>query len=416
MNLTQSVAVSCLSLASIGFWGCKAGGAGANPEGPLWRHQPSGSMQVMYTRSILARSRDQGEQFETGGLALDVGGRRVFAGSRDHGMYALRAQDGSVQWRFETLGPVQGSPLYVEESDELYFGSNDGALYKLDGQAGKLLWRFATNAEVGRRPVLKDGVLVATNANDTVVALDAKTGKLLWSQHRPPVMGMEIAGNAGPLVWRDRVYAAFSDGTVTAYDFKTGQESWAPVDLSAATEQTSGDIPIYFDVDTTPVASNSEGTPVIVVASYEGGVYALHADNGTNVWSNPLVYGANDIYLWQQPERPSPKGGLPIPARQLLIVSTGMSGLWGLDPDTGEEVWHREIPLGGTSEAVPALGGLLFSTTQAGLFLVSPLDGTVIDGIHTGAGFSMPPVAYGQRAFIVSNTGRFYGLHISRPF
>lgn len=373
-------------------------------------------MQLMYTRSILAESRKSGEQYESGGLALDIAGRRVFAGSRDNGMYALQAQDGAVAWRFETMGPVQGEPLYDPKKNELYFGSNDGAIYKLNADKGELLWRFATAAEVSRRPVLIDGMLLVSNANDTILALDSQTGKLIWTQHRAPVMGMEISGNAGPLVWQDRVYAAFSDGTVTAYDLKTGEERWAPVDLSAASEQASGNLPVYFDVDTTPVASSSGGVPTVVVASYEGGVYALQADNGMLVWANPAVSGSNDIYLWEQPEQPARSGGLFRPARKLLIVSTGISGLWALDPETGQEVWRREIPLGGASQAVPALGGLLFSTTEAGLFLLSPLDGQIIDGIHTGAGFSMPPVAFGQRAFIVSNTGRFYALHISRPF
>ena len=58
---------------------------------------------------------------------------------------------------------------------------------------------------------------------------------------------------------------------------------------------------------------------------------------------------------------------------------------------------------------------LMFSTTQQGLFLLSPLDGRVSDGIHTGEGFSMAPSVYGERAFIVSNGGRFYSFVIVPP-
>ena len=117
------------------------------------------------------------------------------------------------------------------------------------------------------------------------------------------------------------------------------------------------------------------------------------------------------VALLQTREHGSP----PVPARKLLIVSTGTSGLWAIDPTSGNEVWHREVPHGGTSRAVPMLGALMFSTTQQGLFLVSPLDGKVIDGIHTGEGFSMAPSAYGQRAFIVSNAGRFYSFVVTPP-
>jgi outer membrane protein assembly factor BamB len=382
---------------------------------PLWVQRASGSMQLMYRRSILASARDIGEPYERGGTELDVGHRRVFTGSRDNGMYALQAQDGAVIWRFETLGPVQSEPYYDKRENTLYFGSNDGALYKVGADDGRLLWRFSSSAEVSRRVVLKDGLVYALNANDTVLAINAKTGAMVWNQHRPPALGMEVAGYAGPLVWRGMVYAGFSDGTVTAYDARSGEERWAPVDLAAIAEQTLGELPTYLDVDTTPVPDTVDDQPVVYVASYEGGVFALHADTGSRVWSNPGVRGTSELFLWEQAAHPQRNGGPTTPSRRLLIVSTGTSGLWALDPESGNEVWHRAVPAAGASRAVPVLGALMFSTTRQGLFLMSPLDGRVIDGIHTGEGFSMAPTAYGQRAFIVSNGGHFYSIHVTPP-
>jgi outer membrane protein assembly factor BamB len=367
-----------LAVASLSL-GCQSS---ANPEMPLWVHRASGSMQLEYTRSVMARSREVGEPYERGGAEIDSAHRRIFAGSRDNGMYAVQAQDGSVLWRYETLGPVQSEPLYDGREDSLYFGSNDGALYKINATTGSLHWRFSTGAEVARRVVLKDGLVYAVNANDTVIAINAKTGAMVWNQHRAPALGMEVAGYAGPLVWRGMVF---------------------------------GELPTYLDVDTTPVADVIDDQPVIYVASYEGGVFALNADTGARAWTNSVVRGASELYLWQQPAHPSRTGGPDVPARKLLIVSTGTTGLWAIEPDSGNEVWHRAVPAGGTSRAVPILGALMFSTTRQGLFLVSPLDGRVIDGIHTGEGFSMPPATYGERAFIVSNAGRFFSIRVEPP-
>src|SRR5688500_16855244 len=111
----------CLALAA-GLPACQSLHASANPEVPLWVHRPSGSMQLVYSRSLVATSRQVGEPYERGGTELDTGHRRVFAGSRDNGMYALQAQDGAVLWRFETLGPVQSEPFYDKRDDSLYFG------------------------------------------------------------------------------------------------------------------------------------------------------------------------------------------------------------------------------------------------------------------------------------------------------
>jgi outer membrane protein assembly factor BamB len=405
---------SAAALASV-LLGCQSLRSSANPEVPLWVHRPSGSMELTYSRTILAESRDVGEPYERGAPELDIEHRRVFVGSRDWGLYALSATDGSVLWRFETLGPSQSEPLYDTRENTLYFGSNDGALYKVNADDGRLLWRFATNAEVARKPVLINGVIYAVNANDTVIALNAKSGAMLWAQHRPPALGMEVAGYAGALVWRGLVYSAFSDGTVTAFDATTGEERWAPVDLTALVEQGMDEQPTYLDVDTTPIPDVIDDQAVIYAASYEAGVYALSADVGSRVWGNDTVRGASDLLLWTQPSYTPRGGGPPVPERKLLIVSTGTSGLWALEPATGREVWRRELPDGGASRAVPMLGTLMVSTTRQGLFIVSPLDGRIIDGIHTGDGFSMPPAVSGRRAFILSNHSRLLSIYVTPP-
>ncbi|HEX4338101.1 MAG TPA: PQQ-binding-like beta-propeller repeat protein [Polyangiaceae bacterium] len=392
---------------------CSLTTAPANPELPTWVHRPSWSMSTVYRQPIEAPSRDETEPYERGRPELDIAHRRVFVGSSDRGFYAVRAEDGTVLWRFETLGVVQCEPLYDPTEDVVYFGSNDGALYKVRAEDGALLWRFSTNAEVARRPVIVGSTVYALNANDTVIALDRKTGQRKWSQHRTPALGMEVAGYAGPLVWRGLVYAGFSDGTVTAYDALSGTERWQPVDLSAEAEEQLGDVPRYLDVDTTPVPSIIDESPVIYVASYEGGVFALDADNGSKVWQRPEVTGVSEIVAWQQPGHHGPNGTEP--PRDLLFAASGTTGLWALDPRTGEDVWHRPLPDGGVSAPVPIAGALLVSTTLHGLFLMSPIDGSVIDGMHTGAGFSMAPAAYGLKAFILSNTGTLLALHVTPP-
>jgi outer membrane protein assembly factor BamB len=404
------------ALAVVACVGCEAVRAGANPEVPLWVHRPSGSLVVIYKRQIVAPSRADVEPYQRGRPEIDVRGRRVFVGSSDRGLYAIRAEDGEVLWRFETAGYVQCEPLYDPGENVVYFGANDGALYKVDADDGRLSWRFETNAEVARRPVLSERFLYVVNANDTVLALDPKTGALHWSQHRPPALGMEVAGYSGPLLWRGKIYAGFSDGTVTAFDAATGAERWQPVDLSAEAEQALGEVPTYLDVDTTPIGEMLEAGPAVFVGSYAGGVFALDAEAGTQIWANPAVGGVSELVLWKQPEHPArEEGAPPLPERRLLLAATGTTGLWALDPENGREVWRRPLPHGGVSAPVPVMGALLVSASQLGVFLVSPLDGGIIDGIHLTDGASGTPAAYGRRAFAVTNGGYFMSMQIAPP-
>jgi len=396
--------------------GCETLQSGANPALPLWVHRPNGAMNVVLRRKVTVSERVTGEDYEHGRAEIDPLRRRVFVGSSDGGLYALRADDAHGLWRFATLGPVQSEPLYDAGEDVVYFGSNDGALYKVAAFDGKLLWRFATNAEVARRPVLKNGMIYVVNANDSVIALEAGTGKLRWTQHRRPAFGMEIAGYAGPLVTDQRVYVAFSDGHVGAYDPLDGSERWPLVDLSAEAEHSQGDVPRYLDVDTTPVADTIAVGRVVYVASYAGGVFALDASNGGRVWVNDRVTGVTQLVLWQQPAHEPRDGvGPQVPSRKLLLASSGTTGLWALATDDGREVWRRKLPDGGVSAPVPIAGSIMVSTTRYGIFLFSPLDGGVIDGLDLSNGVTMIPGVHGRRAFVMTNSGVLLGIHVDPP-
>ena len=417
-----------MRVASVGAWcaaviglagaltGCDAVRSGAHPDRPPFIQRPNGALSVLYERKVLAASRISGEPYERGQAELDPTNKRVFVGSSDHGLYAIRAEDGTVLWRFETLGFVQCAPLYVPGEDALYFGSNDGALYKVAAKNGQLIWRFMTNAEVARRPVLYNGLLYATNANDTVFALEPESGKLRWHQHRTPAMGMEVAGHSGVVAFRNKIYSGFSDGTVLAFDPLTGAERFTPVDLAAEVEANTGVAPQYLDVDTTPVPDNLAAGPVVFVASYAGGVFALDSETGTQVWSNPGVLGVSDLVLWSQPAHPGRAGEPAAPERRYLIAGSGTTGLWALDPETGAEVWRRAVPSGGVSAPVPIAGALLVSTTRLGVFLVSPLGGELIDGIHMADGSAMTPAAFGTRAFLLTNGGTLLSLRVTPPY
>ena len=115
--------------------------------------------------------------------------------------------------------------------------------------------------------------------------------------------------------------------------------------------------------------------------------------------------------MWTQVARRDP----PASARHLLIASSGTSGLWALDPETGAEVWRRSLPSGGVSAPVALSGALLVSTTRLGIFLISPLGGDLIDGIHMADGSAMTPAAEGTRAFVLTNGGSLMALRVTPP-
>ncbi len=317
-----------------------------NPDKPLWYNRPIGALHVVFTRDLTAGSRTVGEAYERGRGEIDPLNNRVFVGTADHGLYALRSHDGSPIWRFETLAPVQSEPLYDAEIDVVYFGSNDGALYAVHALDGKLAWRFDSGAEVGRRPVVVGEMLYFANAADNLFAVDRRSGKPMWHVHRTPALGMEISGYGGPAFDSGTVFFPYSDGHVGAYDARDGSERWTPVDLAAEAEQAQagqagGGTIRYLDVDTTPIPADlGAAGKVVFVASYAGGVYALDQERGAPVWKNERAVGVTALALWRElahpPRAGTPdfvQGGPPVPAREMLLASSGSTGLLGARPD-----------------------------------------------------------------------------------
>lgn len=402
---------------------CDQLGSIAKPEIPLWVHHPGTALRIEARRELSTKRLDAGEAFERGAPTIDAPHRRIFVGSSDHGLYALSATTLATLWRFETGGRVEGHPLYEPREDAVYFGSNDGAVYKVRAADGQLVWRFATNGEVLRRPVIHGSTLFAINANDALVAIDALSGKLRWFRQRQSAYGMEIAGHAGPTVHDGLVYAAFSDGMLLAYRVEDGSEAWpTPVDLNAEAEQASvrGELR-YLDADTTPVVAplqkSEDGTTELglFVASYEGGVFALDPKTGGQRWRNDKAVGVTELVAWTGKKRPVPGVDEDPGTHAVVVASSGLTGLWGLEPSDGHPRWRRELPAGGVTPVVPWHQALLVGTTRYGLFLVNPLDGRVVDGIAAGGSFAATPAAHGMHAFALSNEGVLFGLGLDPP-
>jgi outer membrane protein assembly factor BamB len=393
-----------------------------NSAQPMWFHHKGGALEVVNRVPLTISSRTVGEDYERGQAAIDPVHRRVFMGTSDGGLYALRSTDLSVIWRFETAGAVQSQPLYDAELDVVYFGSHDGALYCVEAANGRLVWRFSSGAEVDKKPVVVGETLFFANGADNLFAIDRRSGKTKWNQHRTPALGMEISGYAGPAYDEGRVFMAYSDGHVMAYDARDGTEAWPQaMDLAGEAESAAGgETPRYLDVDTTPIVDELPSGRVIYVAGYAGGVYALGADSGAPVWKNEQATGVTDLFLWHEAAHtPNPRGpdrGLPmVPDRKYVIAASATSGLWALEAATGKKVWDIPIPDGGVTAPAALSGALLVGTTRYGLFLVSPIDGRVIDGIDLGTGFSQAPAAFGNRAFAITNSGTILGLAVNAP-
>jgi PQQ-dependent dehydrogenase (methanol/ethanol family) len=150
-----------------------------------------------------------------------------------------------VAWTFSTgvLRGHEGGPLVI--GDVMYIVTPfPNIVYALDlNTPGKVIWKYEPKQDPDTIPVMccdtvnrgvayGDGKIFLHQADTKLVALDAQTGKVIWSAvDGDPKKGE--TGTSAPLVVKDKVLVGISggefgiQGRMTAYDIKTGKKVWS---------------------------------------------------------------------------------------------------------------------------------------------------------------------------------------------
>jgi lanthanide-dependent methanol dehydrogenase len=149
-----------------------------------------------------------------------------------------------VAWTFSTgvLRGHEGGPLII--GDVMYVhGPFPNPVYALDlKNESKIIWKYEPKQDPNVIPVMccdtvnrglayADGKIFLHQADTTLVALDAKDGKVVWQmKNGDPSKGE--TGTSAPMVIKDKVLVGISGGEfgvqchMTAYDLKTGRRVW----------------------------------------------------------------------------------------------------------------------------------------------------------------------------------------------
>jgi len=149
-----------------------------------------------------------------------------------------------VAWTMSTgtLRGQEGQPLVV--GNMMYFESSyPNFVYAINlDNVGQIAWKFAPEQDkfspsvaccdlVNKGVAYADGKILVTTLDTHVYALDAKTGKVVWSaQNGDPQLGQTMT--MAPLVVHDKVIVGISGGEygvrgfLSAFDLKTGKLVW----------------------------------------------------------------------------------------------------------------------------------------------------------------------------------------------
>jgi alcohol dehydrogenase (cytochrome c) len=209
------------------------------------------------------------------------------------------------------------------------------------------VWTMSTGTAEGHQapPIVNDGVMFVTTPFNQVLAIDAKTGDLLWRyRHQIPAdIRMGHPTNRGVALYGDRVYTATSDARVVALDARTGAVVW-----NKAVEDYNGGY--YMTI--APLAAR--GRIMVGVSGGERGirgfVIALDANTGEQVWKTYTVPAPGEPGNDTWPGDSWRTGGAPVwvtgsfdPGLGLTYWGTGNPGPWTGDARPGDNLYTNSV-------------------------------------------------------------------------
>lgn len=242
-----------------------------------------------------------------------------------------------LAWYLDLPGEVslEGTPLAV--NGVLYFTGSYGAVYAVDAVSGKRLWKYDPETwkhnpakmhymfPVNRGVAYEDGRIFSGALDGRLFALDARTGRLIWSVETvPPDSTQDIT--AAPRAFHGKVIIGTSGsdmgarGSVAAYDAATGRQLWR-----------------FYTIPGTPAQNRGDPAMERAAATWRGEFWKTGSGGG--VWDS-VTYdpGMNRFYIGTANANPydtqlrSPGGGDNL--YTACIVA--------LDADTGKYIWHYQ--------------------------------------------------------------------------
>jgi outer membrane protein assembly factor BamB len=212
---------------------------GISHEKGLLKQWPAGGPKLLW------QINDIGDGYSTPAVV----GTRIYLmsnrGFENEFVQALSTEDGKPVWttRVGNVGNPQDF-LYAKarstptvDGDFIYALSSDGDIACLETRTGKIRWQRNLRKEFGGKPgawayaespLVDGGAVVVTpgGAEATMVALNKKTGAVIWKSAIP---GGELAGYASAIVVQAggrKQYVQFLSRGIVGVDAKTGQFLW----------------------------------------------------------------------------------------------------------------------------------------------------------------------------------------------
>lgn len=199
----------------------------------------------------------------------------LYTASHAGEVIAVSSATGKRKWAVKTKLPLSAGPEVRESM--LVVGSSDGDVLALDSSTGKELWRVSIASELLARPLIAGDLVILRTVDGHLEGLSTTDGSRRWNVDES-VPRLTLRGTAAPVLAQNRVIAGFDNGRVLALEPRTGEVLWDTV-VNAPSGRT--ELERLSDIDAPAYVSGSD----VFVVGFQGRIAMLALDSGQIWWA-----------------------------------------------------------------------------------------------------------------------------------
>jgi outer membrane protein assembly factor BamB len=228
----------------------------------------------------------------------------IFAPASNNILYALDT-DGNLQWEYQTEDPLWAAPVWSENCQCLYQVSMDRYLYAIDAEQGTLNWKSEDlGGPIVSSPAISDsGLIIVSTFNNEIIALDETSQDEEWR------FATSNWAWASPVIDGEQVYVSDISGNFYALELVSGAVLWQiqPGGGIFDAPFINGDL-IYFSTDASNLVVVSKDGVVQRIQPIEGKLYTSPVSGGEKLLLAPseseyylIALNESGVQAWGYP-------------------------------------------------------------------------------------------------------------------
>ncbi|HUX80075.1 MAG TPA: PQQ-binding-like beta-propeller repeat protein [Alphaproteobacteria bacterium] len=304
---------------------------------------------------------------------------------------AFHAASGESFWETNISPEGRNDPIIggglAYGGGKIFVTSPHAEVLALDAKTGKILWRHSTQSPIRAAPTYADGRLFILGINNHLQVLDAEKGVRLWD-HAGITEYAGLLGTASPAVSKGIVIVTYSSGEIYALKCDNGHQLWTET-LSSTRRPDS--LSALSHIRALPVIDDNK----VIIIGHNQKMAAYDLRRGERLWERNI-------------------GGTRTPAvvGGYVFMINSHNELLCITRDYGQVVWVRKLESDPESpykviwEGPLVAGNKLYLVSTSGALLaLDPASGNTLSERQLNSSLSLAPFVAQETLYVLSDRG-----------